>query len=241
MKKFSCLIVEDAEFDAHILRNMLTKQGVFQQIDWCQTAAEALHRLAASAYNLVFLDMRLPDQLGTDFLRDTPRRPPVIVITASLEYAVPCYDLTVADFLVKPLEPSRLQRAINRALSSSQPERDSPFTTSIFFQANRRLQQFPFSDIHFIEAHGAYAKIHSPQGVTVVSHAISWIETQLPTNQFLRVQKSFIVNLRYVTAIDARNVWVNTTKLSVGTQYIDALRQLIRREDSQDPNGYVAN
>ena len=240
MKKLSCLIVEDAELDAHLLMNILKQQALFQHMDWSQTATDALCRLATTSYDLIFLDMRMPDQLGTDFLRDTPHRPPVIVMTASLEFAVPCYDLSIVDFLSKPLEQPRLQRAINRTLSKSQTEPINPYTNSIFFQANRQMKRFLFNDIHFVEAHGAYAKIHSSQGATVVSHAISWIETQLPANQFLRIQKSYIVNLHHITAIEARSVWVNTTKLSVGTQYVDQLRQFIRK-DGQDPAWYAAN
>ena len=241
MKRLSCLIIEDTESDARVLMSMLTRPQVFQQVDWSQTAADALYRLVTASYDLIFLDMRMPDQLGTDFLRDTPQRPPVIVTTANVEYAEPCYDLDVVDFLSKPFEQSRLQRAINRALSSSLAAPPQPYTNSIFLQANRQMKQFHFSDIHFVEAHGAYAKIHSAQGVTVVSHAISWIETQLPATLFLRIQKSFIVNLHHITAVEAKSVWINTTKLSVGSQYVEPLRQFVRRGDGLDLTWHAAN
>lgn len=231
MKRLSCLIIEDTESDARSLMNMLTQPPLFQRTDWCQTAADALNRLAANTYDLVFLDIRLPDQTGINFLRDTPRRPPIIVMSASLEYALPCYDLQVVDFLSKPFEQSRLQRAIVRALSSNPQESNQSYANSIFLQTNRQLKKFLYGDIQYVEAHGSYTKIHTAQDITIVSHAISWIETQLPATQFLRIQKSFIVNLHHIAAVNSKYVWINTAKLSIGTQYVDLLRQFVGRRE----------
>lgn len=228
MNSLSCLIIEDSESDARLLTGMLDQLSIFQKIDETQRATEALDQLITFPYDLIFLDIRLPDLPGMDFLRYTPHRPPTIVTTAFLDYAVLCYDLQVADFLLKPFELSRLQRAINRALKSTHEESIKPQTTSIFLQANRQMKQFHFLDIDFIEAHGAYSKIHTTGGVNIVNHAISWIEAKLPLFQFIRIQKSFIVNLSHITAVESRSVWINTTKITVGSQYISQLRQLVK-------------
>ncbi|GAB4040884.1 LytR/AlgR family response regulator transcription factor [Spirosoma jeollabukense] len=234
MKKLSCLLIEDNEFDAQLLMEMLKQQALFQQMDWSQTTADAYHRLVTTTYDLIFLDMHMPDQQGIEFLHDTPNQPPVIVVTAGLEYAARCYELDVVGFLVKPFERFRLYKAINRALSGSRTGLDNPFANSIFLQTNRQQRRFRFNDIQFIEAHGTYTKIHTLQEITVVSHAISALEAQLPATQFMRVQKSFIINLNHITAVEARCVWINTTKVAVGAQYVDLLQKSIRR-DGQNP------
>lgn len=234
MKRLSCLIIEDIEIDARILMNMLSELPLLYQADWASTATDALSRLMNQTYDLVFLDMRLPGLLGTELLRDMPQRPPVIVTTSYVEFAEPCYDFDVADFLMKPFVISRLQRSINRALTRNLTQAAQSVAASIFLPTNRRMQQFHFRDILFIEAHGAYTKIHGSQGITIVSTSISWLEAQLPTSAFMRVQKSFIINLHYLTAVEARCVWVGETKITVGTQYRDQLRQLIVGPGSKD-------
>lgn len=228
MNKFSCLIIEDTDEDAQFLRDTLVALSIFQQIDVSNTATSALSRLATIHYDLIFLDMQMPDQLGIDFLRETQNRPPVIVVSANVSYALPCYDLEIADFLSKPFEPSRLLRSIKRAFNKTPTAVKKISQNIIFLQANRQTIPFRFKDICFVEAHRDYTKIHSPQTVTIVSHTISWIEMQLPADTFMRIQKSFIVNLNWITAIESRSVWVNKIKLSVGTQYADKVRQFIQ-------------
>lgn len=227
MTTFSCLIVEDNEADSLALKNLLAQIPFLSQVDSCSTAMEALTWLGSTKYDLVFLDVQLPDMSGMDFLRDSPQRPPIIVCSSFMEFAAPCYDLTVADFLLKPFERPRLMRAINRALSISLNDRGMTYSDGIFLHTARRLQQFLFADIKYIEAHGAYSKIYSGSETVTVSDSISWIESQLPPKQFVRIQKSFIINLKQITAIEARNVWIGATKLSVGQQYRDQLRQFV--------------
>lgn len=238
MKPLSCLLIEDLEADAQGLMQMLSELPVAVEIDWCQTPSEVLNRMQRSAYDLIFLDIQLPGLLGTDLLRNTPQRPPVIVVTDYIEYAVDGYDLQIADYLLKPYDRPRLQRSINRALNSTGNQTQPILRPldSIFVQSNRRMQQVHFQDILYLEASGIYTKIHSVRDVMIVSHSISWLEKQLPKNQFIRVQKSFIVNARHITAVDARSLWINTTRITVGTQYRDPLKQFLMGR-SDDSNG----
>jgi DNA-binding LytR/AlgR family response regulator len=243
MKPLSCLIIEDLEADAQLLMQMLSELPVAFKADWCQLPTDVLNRMQQSAYDLVFLDIRLPGLLGTDLLRDMPYRPPVIVVTAYTEYAVDGYDLDVADFLLKPYGRSRLLRAVNRALNRGDNlmSHNLHLQDSIFLQANRRLQQFKFTDILYVEAQGIHAKIHRRQDATVVSHSISCLENQLPTAQFMRVQKSFIVNVQHITAVDARSLWIGLIKISVGARYREPLKQFLlglngTNSDLQSPN-----
>ena len=208
---------------------MLSELPIAAEVDWCQTASEVMNRMQRSTYDLIFMEMRLPGLLGTDLLRNTPQRPPVIVVTAYSEYAVEGYDLQIADFVLKPYDRPRLQRSINQALNSTGPLTQHMLRPldGIFLQANRRMQKFHFPDILYLKASGICTEIHCIREVTAVSHSISWVEKQLPKNQFIRVQKSFIVNALHVTAVDAQSLWINTTRLTVGRQYRDPLKQFL--------------
>lgn len=227
MLYISCLLIDGNEADSLALQTLLSQVPVFTRVDHASTGSEALCLLASSHYDLVFLDMNLPDMPGLDWLCMTPQRPPVIALSTIAEQAVPCYDLNVADFLLKPLERARLLRAINRGLTINLTERSQTYRQGIFLHTARRLQQFLFDDIQYVEAHGAYSKICTDTETTTVSDSISWIESQLPPSQFVRIQKSFMVNMKRVTAVEARNVWIGKTKLSIGQQYREHLRQLV--------------
>lgn len=229
MKELSCLIIEDLEADAQMLMQMLSELPIVLKIDWSQTASDLLNRLQSETYDFIFLDIRLPMLNGIDLLRETPHLPPVIIVTAYLQYAPDGYDLQVADFLLKPYNRSRLQRAIKRALKGSHIPAIHAFLPpeSIFLQASRRMKQFLFRSILFIEARGGDAIVHSSQDATTVSHSISWLEAQLPAKQFIRVQKSFIVNIHHITAADARNLWVGKIRITVGIPYRERLKQIL--------------
>lgn len=245
MKPLSFLIIEDKKADAHQLLHLLSELPLLHQTDWIQTTTDVFNRLSSGEYDLVFLDIRMPTLQGTDLLRLMPNRPPVIVVTAYIEYAVPSWDLDVTDFLIKPLDRFRLQRAINRALIGPAPVSLAPVSPppplkgsaspSIFLPVNRRMQQFYFKDILFIEAQGALAKIQESEGSTLVRTSLTRLETDLPVDQFMRVQKSFIVNIAHIKAIENRNVWVGQTKISVGEPYREQVRQFIAMGRRPDP------
>ncbi len=227
MLHVSCLVIDNNEADTLALQTLLSQVPVFTRIDHAPTASEAIFRLRSEHYDLVFLDMNLPDMSGIEWLRNTPQRPPVVALSADADDAVPCFDLNVADFLLKPFERPRLLRAMNRALIVKLTERSQTYSQGIFMHTARRLQQFLFDDIQYIEAHGAYSKIYTGHETTTVSNSISWIESQLPPHQFVRIQKSFVVNLKRITAVEARHVWVGKIKLSIGQQYREQLRQFV--------------
>ena len=229
MKKHTCLIIKDTKADQDIVQELLKQVPLLMQVDCCTTAADAFRLLTEHVYDLIFLDMQLPGQSGLDWLRASPHRPPVIITTAFPDFAVDCYDLNVADYLLKPFPLIRLQRALNRALTMQVSERSLTDRDSIYLYHDRRLQQFRFDDILYFEAYGAYTKIHSITDFVAVNESISAIEERLPGGQFMRIQKSFIVNIDKLTAVGHRQVWLNDVQIPIGTQYRESLRQLISR------------
>lgn len=156
----------------------------------------------------------------------------MIVTTSSPDYALDCYDLEVVDYLVKPYTTDRLMRAISRTVDDklSKPRIDSQ---NIFLHVNRRLRKFNFHDIRYLEAFAAYTKIHTVSEVVVTSESISMLEDRLPSSQFIRIQKSFIINLEKLTAIEHRAVLLNETKLPIGQRFRETIGSLFRNKASK--------
>jgi DNA-binding LytR/AlgR family response regulator len=226
------LIVDDSPADVALLQHQLSLIPILKQVYVCETVNEALAYLMTQPCHLLFLDINLPGQLGIDWLRNSPHRPPVIVTTSSPDYAPDCYDLEVVDYLVKPYTTDRLMRAISRTFDDklSKPRIDSQ---NIFLHVNRRLRKFNFHDIMYFEAFAAYTKIHTVSEVVITSESISMLENRLPSSQFIRIQKSFIINLEKLTAIEHRAVWLNETKLPIGQRFRDTIGSLFRSKSSK--------
>ncbi|KAB7726887.1 response regulator [Rudanella paleaurantiibacter] len=227
MINYSYLIVDDSPSDATILQRQLAQITTLKQVTTCGSIEEALAFLLTQPCHLLFLDIKLSGQSGIEWLRESPNRPPVIITTNYPEYALDCYDLDVVDFLVKPYTTDRLARSIHRALARPTAERTIQ-SQSIFLYVNRKLQRFNFNDITHLEAIGAYTKIHTVDGTYSTSESISMVEARLPQSQFLRIQKSFLINLDKLTMFEHRAVWIGSVKLSIGQQYRETFSQLLR-------------
>ena len=114
---------------------------------------------------------------------------------------------------------------------------------SIFLNVGRKLQKFNFEDITYIESYGVYSKIHTSTDVSLVNESTSSLEERLPPRQFIRIHKSFIINLTKLTTIESRHIWLNDVKLPTGPNYRDSLKPLLQdkpkkmngRDDTPEP------
>jgi len=228
---YKVLVVEDDPTFSQQLTGFLVQTNLFEPPVVCTSALEALKMLATVSIDILFLDISLPDMSGLDLLRVLSKSPSVIISTAHSDSAVDFYDLDVADFLLKPYEYSRFLRALSRAMRRTTPLPEPvPVKSSevipagqdaVYLKSGRRLERFPFQDILYVEAYGIYSKIHTPDGVFAVSRRISSLltESQLPAQQFIRVHKSFIVNVIHIRRVDIKQVWIKGAKVPIGITY----------------------
>ena len=135
------------------------------------------------------------------------------------------YDLNVIDYLVKPYSFQRFMRAVNRALRSDNQQVEQK--DELFLKIGRKLQLFKFSEIEYIEADGAYSKIWQNSKFHLVNDNISVIQERLPKHLFVRVHKSFVINLSYLTTYDYRTIWLKDIKIPIGETYQKAFQGAI--------------
>ena len=219
MKQRQCLIIEDSDPDVMLLQEYLTRLPFFQPAQVCRTVAEAIVLMQEVSFDLIFLDMRLPDQTGIDFIRSVPRRVPIIVTTAYADFAVEAFDLDVADYLLKPYTFQRFTRALNRALSVQFVPNSLAEHQFIFIKVGHTVQRFDYTTTDFVQAFGTYCKVSSQGKVTVVNEIISNLENLLPKQQFLRIHKSYIINLTKITSYNYRGVYIGSTLIPLGAAY----------------------
>ncbi|RRB00024.1 LytR/AlgR family response regulator transcription factor [Larkinella rosea] len=221
MNQRQCLIVEDSAAAVAVLEEYMSRVPFFLPPDVCKSVAEAMVLLQTKKYDLIFLDMHLPDLMGLELLRGFPEPLPVIVTSAHPDFAVDSFDLNVADYLVKPFTLIRFMKAVNRALNvrcASVDPLDPPYT---FLKAGHTVQRFDYNDIDYLQAYGVYCKIVNQQKVTAVNETISSLEAILPSQLFLRIHKSYIVNLAKITSYSFRQITLGTTQIPIGAAYRD--------------------
>ncbi|ARK11141.1 LytR/AlgR family response regulator transcription factor [Fibrivirga algicola] len=226
MHAFRCLIIEDSEPASRLLIEYLTELSLFSQLTPCLTLSDAITTLLRERYDLIFLDVELNSQNGLDLLSAIDDLPPVIVMSAHDKYAIPCFDLNVADYLQKPFGKLRLIRSIDRAIGISATKENVVTNEAIFLKIGRRLQKFDFTQVDYIEAYGIYSKIHFQGRCDVVNEPIMTLGNRLPKHLFRRVHKSYIVNLSHITSYNQNNFFIGEAKIPLGTSYREQLPNL---------------
>ncbi len=167
---------------------------------------EAMDFLASEKTDLVFLDIEMPEVSGMDLLQNLRERPLVIIISSKENYALQAFEEDVCDYLVKPVLMPRLIKALEKARKQlpSKPETKAlEYPTHLFLKENKRLIRIETGDILYVESLGDYAKFFLENKRQVMVHSsLKNIEKQLNPEKFLKVHRSFLVNLQKIVDIE---------------------------------------
>ncbi len=181
--------------------------------------------LTKNEVDLLFLDVEMPGISGIDLLRVLARRPEVIIISSNPSYAIDAFEFSVADYLLKPIKDyNRFLKAVNTAaarLSKSSLETNS----SIFIKLDSLLHKLNIDDILWIEAFGDYIKIQTSDKLHTVYSTIKKIEEKLDIKKFVRIYRSFVVNISKISNVSATNLEINKRIIPISEPYKDDLLQ----------------
>ncbi|WP_205513444.1 LytR/AlgR family response regulator transcription factor [Longitalea arenae] len=222
-----CLIVDDEPPAREIIRRYVQEIPTLQLIGECANAIQALTALQQQAVDLVFLDIRMPQLNGTDFIKTLKDPPKVIFTTAFSEYALEGYELDVVDYLMKPIRFDRFLKAVNkayplnRAVNTAKPVAppiapEKKNESFVYFRADRKMVKVMLDDILYIESMKDYIKVHTVQGVIITKQSISSVEAMLPGKQFVRTHRSFIVSISKIRSFTNELVEIDKTDIPIG-------------------------
>jgi two-component system LytT family response regulator len=223
MKKIKCLLVDDEPLAIALLEKHIGQLDFLEIAASCSSALKAAEILKQTEVDLMFLDIRMPAIGGIQLLKMLRNPPRVILTTAYREYALEGYDLDIVDYLLKPVTFERFFKAIDRFLRN-QPLPLAPVTGDvgsevIYLKSGYRNVKVSLEDILYIESLKDYVKICLTGGMVTAKYKISQLEAELGAKGFLRIHRSFIVNLRRVTAFTASDVEIGTIELPIGESY----------------------
>jgi two-component system LytT family response regulator len=232
--KIKCLAIDDEPLALKQLESYIEKIPFFESVAYCHSAFEAIDYLNNNEIDLMFVDINMPDINGMDFVKSLVERPQVIFTTAYSEYAMEGFQVDALDYILKPISYEVFLKSANKAktwFERNQKQAETIKTTPdyLFVKSEYKLIRILLADIKYIESANEYIQIHliNEQPVTTLIR-LKAMEEQLPKNKFMRVHRSFIVNLDQVKVIERnRIIFDQKVYIPIGDQYKDSFQAFI--------------
>ncbi len=233
--KVRCLLVDDEPPALKVLVSHISNINGFEIVGQCKNAIEALEILQTKTIDLIFLDIKMPKILGTDFLRTLSHPPKVIFVTAYDHYAVEGYDLDTVDYLVKPVSFERFLKAVTkvkRLVDNETTKRTEEYIPNpeafVYLKVDKHMQKVLINDIEYIEGWKHYIKVFLAGGRhLLVKESITAIENLLSEHKFLRVHRSYIVSMNRISGYNGLSVLVNSAEIPIGRLYKQEVMKVI--------------
>lgn len=224
-----CLIVDDEPMARDVIRRYIECIPTLSISGEFGNAIDAMMFMQDTLVDIIFLDIRMPQLNGTDFVRSLPNVPKIIFTTAHKEYAHEGFELDVVDYLLKPIRFDRFLRAVNKALPQRQQESDpgifspapentfaSPF---MYVRVDRKMVKIFMENILYVESDKDYVKIFTTDATIITRQTISSVEAMLGKNKFIRIHRSFIVSLDKIKSFSTEIVTIDKKDLPIGKLY----------------------
>lgn len=237
----SCIVIDDEPLALKQLKNYIEKIPFLELKESFLSALKALDYLQKNTVDLLFVDINMPDISGIDFVKSLTNPPKVIFTTAYREYAVEGFQVDAADYLVKPISLAAFIKSVEKTKSryfsaadssGKQIELESDIHNKegfLFIKSDYKIVRINLNEIKYIEGMRDYIKIHLlGQKPMMILARMSKILEHLPETDFMRVHRSFIVNLTKITTIERnRIVFDNDVYIPISEQYKDDFQQFL--------------
>ena len=242
-----CITIDDEPLALRQIGAYVDRAGRLELVAACRSAAEAQKCLDSESVDLIFVDVNMPDMNGVDFVRGLKNPPMVIFTTAYSEYAIEGFRLDAVDYLLKPFAFAEFERAVDKARSLVELRRlrdekhtpiaeaepaDNAESECISIRADYKVSLVKYADIIFIESVGEYIRLHLTSGQRMMTLLrLKNMESALPADRFMRVHRSYIVNLSHVAGYARGEVFLDSgDRVPLSVNYRDAFREYIDRK-----------
>jgi DNA-binding LytR/AlgR family response regulator len=196
------LIVDDEAPARSELRYLLSAHPEIEVAGEAATAAEALRLAASVPFDAVFLDVEMPGLSGLDAARligNRSERPDIVFVTAHERYAVDAFAVEATDYLLKPVDPDRLARVVTRLGKRARAE--PPAAGKLAVVGGGKTGLVDFDVVHYVQADGDYSRVHTFDRTYLCTSSLGEVEEALPASRFLRIHRSYLVNLAKVASV----------------------------------------
>ncbi len=211
-----CAVVDDSSLQRLSIVKLIKDHPSLKMVAEYNNAIETKNGLLDIEVDLIFLDIEMPILSGFDLLDDLPNKPQIIFVTGKTKYAFKAFDYDAVDYLHKPISKERFLNAVSKAINlyrlkhEGVPVEDDNY---IFVKSNLKNRKVYLNKLKYIEALGDYVKFVTEKDSFVVLATMKSFENQLPSNKFLRIHKSYIVNLDKIERYNSRNIEIDKQRI----------------------------
>jgi len=219
----NCIIVDDDKLARAALKQLIEKVNFLKLKEECSDAVAAFNLLKKESIDLVFLDVEMPGMNGLELIKNLQKRPMIILITSNENYAVEAFELSVTDFIVKPVTLSRFMAVVSRAKELYETKNNHLGIDEngkyIFVRANSVLTKIQLKEIIYIQALGDYVNIFTNEKRYTVHSTLRGMEEKLAANKFYRLHRSYLVAVDHIDTVEDNTAYVGKHHLPIGEQF----------------------
>ena len=225
----NCIIIDDDKLSLKILEDFVQKTETLTLSGTYSNAIDAINALQKeNGIDLIFLDIEMPEMTGFEFLKTLKEPPQIIIVSAKEGYALNAFEYNVTDYLLKPITYARFFKAVDKAFQQFQKKYSGMSSgDEIFIKKNASLVRIKYDDILWVEALENYVIFTTFSEKFTVHYTMKSVESKLPPKKFVRVHRSYIVNVGVIETIEENTVYIKTNEglkgIPIGKSYKDDL------------------
>ncbi|KRO66823.1 MAG: two-component system response regulator [Cryomorphaceae bacterium BACL21 MAG-121220-bin10] len=231
-----CAVVDDSTLQRLSIVKLIQNHPSLTLVAQYTNAVEAKAGLLANEIDLAFLDIEMPVLSGFDLLDDLTHKPQIIFVTGKTKYAFKAFDYDAVDYLRKPIAKDRFLNAVHKAIVNHKLKNEEGFDDEdfIFVKSNLKKRKVFLSELRYIEALGDYVKMVTEHDSLVVLSTMKAFENLLPEGRFLRIHKSYIVNVEKVERYNSKQIELDNQQLPLSrnrkADLIEALAATMKQQ-----------
>jgi len=221
------IIIDDDNESIEYLKSLMVKLNDFEILGTFSNPFEALKTVLSEDIQVIFIELNIPGFNGFEFVRNLPDHIHVVVISSVKEYAIEAFELEVLDYLIKPISQPRFIKTISRIYKADSAPSVTNERSYVYVKVDKKLVKIYHDQILFVESIGDYIKIVCKEEVFVSNSTLKKFTSALPSDDFIRVHRSFTISIPRVTAVEGNSIEIGKNKIPVGRQYISEVRDRI--------------
>jgi DNA-binding LytR/AlgR family response regulator len=223
----NCIVVDDEAMSRQIMEGLIEQTDFLDLKASCSDAIEATNVLNNESIDLIFLDIEMPEISGIEFVKNLQQQPQIIFTTSHKEYALEAFEYNVTDYLLKPFTKARFFKSVTKAheiFKNNQPDD----ATRFFVKKDGTHLKIELSEVIYMEALGDFIQLILQTEKFIIRSTMKDLETKLPGKQFLRIHRSYIVNIDKISAIEDTTLVMGKKMIPIGKSYRSTIMDKFR-------------
>jgi DNA-binding LytR/AlgR family response regulator len=226
------IVIDDEPLALEVIKGLTDKVTFVELAGYFTNSFQAMEFLQTHKIDLLFLDIKMPDISGIEFLKSIPNPPMVIFTTAYSEHAIEGFELDAIDYLLKPFSLTRFLKACNKAYEYYELKKNknnsSSGLTHIFIKSGYEQVRVELDNIRYAESSGNYVVFVLEKQKIVSRLTMTEAEALLPASDFIRVHRSYIVSKKHIRKVDKKTIWIQQTEIPIGSAYESEIEKIIK-------------